>query len=124
VEDDGAEEKHTFEIEARLRECQRRFEVPASRFASMNWVAEHLGAGAFVHAGFGYKEHAAVAIQSLSGEITERRYFAHTGWRKIEGEWAFLHAGGAIGPKGPLTGVEASRFTVFTPEGNGRPLRM
>jgi hypothetical protein len=108
VEDDGAEEMHTFEIEARLGERQRRFEVPASRFASMNWVAEHLGASAFVYPGFGHKEHAAVAIQSLSGEITERRYFAHTGWRKIEGEWAYLHAGGAIGPKGPLTGVEVA----------------
>src|ERR671912_755713 len=108
VEDDGAEEKHTFEIEARLRERQRRFEVPASRFASMNWVAEHLGASAFVYPGFGYEKHAAVAIQSLSGEIAERRYFAHTGWRKIEGEWAYLHAGGAIGPIGPLTGVEVA----------------
>jgi Domain of unknown function (DUF3854)/3'-5' exonuclease len=108
VEDDGAEEKHTFEIEARLRERQRRFEVPASRFASMNWVAEHLGASAFVYPGFGYEKHAAVAIQSLSGEIAERRYFAHTGWRKIEEEWAYLHAGGAIGPKGPLTGVEVA----------------
>ena len=108
VEDDGAEEKHTFEIEARLGERQRRFEVPASRFASMNWVAEHLGASAFVYPGFGYEKHAAVAIQSLSGEITERRCFAHTGWRQIEGEWAYLHAGGAIGPIGPLTGVEVA----------------
>ena len=108
VEDDGAEEKHTFEIEVRLRERQRRFEVPASRFASMNWVAEHLGASAFVYPGFGYDKHAAVAIQSLSEKITERRYFAHTGWRQIEGEWAYLHAGGAIGPTGPLTGIEVT----------------
>jgi hypothetical protein len=108
VEDDGAEEKHTFEIGARSGGRVRRFEVPASRFASMNWVAEHLGASAFVYPGFGYEKHAAVAIQALSGEITERRYFAHTGWRQIEGEWAFLHAGGAIGPMGPLTGIEVT----------------
>ncbi len=69
VEDDGIEERHSFEIGARLGERQRRFEVPASRFASMNWVAEHLGAGAFVHAGFGYKDHASVAIRMLSGDI-------------------------------------------------------
>jgi hypothetical protein len=108
VEDDGAEEKHTFEIEARSGGRVRRFEVPAGNFASMSWVARHLGASAFVYPGFGYEKHAAVAIQSLSGEITERRYFAHTGWREIEGEWAYLHAGGAIGPKGPLTGVEVT----------------
>jgi hypothetical protein len=60
----------------------------------MGWVARHLGASTFVYPGFGHEKHAAVAIQSLSGEIAERRYFAHTGWRKIEGEWAYLHAGG------------------------------
>jgi hypothetical protein len=108
VEDDGAEEKHTFEIEARSGERIRRFEVPAASFSSMGWVARHLGASSFVYPGFGYEKHAAVAIQSLSGEITERRYFAHTGWREIEGEWAYLHAGGAIGPKRPLTGVEVA----------------
>lgn len=43
VEDDGVEERHSFEIEVRLGERQRRFEVPASRFGSMNWVAENLG---------------------------------------------------------------------------------
>src|SRR5215217_1484744 len=108
VEDDGAEEKYTFEIEARSGGRVRHFEVPAASFASMAWVARHLGASAFVYPGFGYEKHAAVAIQSLSGQIAERRYFAHTGWRTIEGEWVFLHAGGAIGPKGPLTGIEVT----------------
>src|SRR5215203_4542892 len=108
VRDDGAEEKHSYEIEACSGGRVRRFEVPAVSFASMGWVARHLGASSYVYPGFGYKDHAAVAIQSLSGEITERRYFAHTGWRKIEGEWAYLHAGGAIGPKGPLSGVEVA----------------
>jgi hypothetical protein len=108
VEDDGAEERHAFQVQAQMGGRVRRFEVPAASFASMGWVARHLGASAFVYPGFGYEKHAAVAIQSLSGEIAERRYFAHTGWREIEGEWAFLHAGGAIGPKGPLTGVEVA----------------
>jgi hypothetical protein len=108
VEDDGAEERHTFEIEVCSGGRVRRFEVPAASFASMGWVARHLGASSFVYPGWGYEKHAAVAIQSLSGEITERRYFAHTGWRQIEGEWAYLHAGGAIGPIGPLTGVEVA----------------
>jgi hypothetical protein len=106
--DDGVEESHSFAIEARLGERQRRFEVPASRFASMNWVAENLGAAAFVHAGFGYKEHASVAIRMLSQDIAERRVFAHTGWREMDGTWAYVHAGGAVGPSGPMSGVEVS----------------
>jgi hypothetical protein len=106
--DDGVEESHSFAIEARLGERQRRFEVPASRFASMNWVAEKLGAAAFVHAGFGYKEHASVAIRMLSQDIAERRVFAHTGWREMDGTWAYVHARGAVGPSGPMSGVEVS----------------
>lgn len=108
VEDDGVEERHSFEIEAWLGERQRRFEVPASRFGSMNWVAENLGAAAFVHAGFGYKDHASVAIRMLSQDIAERRVFTHTGWREIEGEWVYVHAGGAIGPAGSMSGVEVA----------------
>jgi hypothetical protein len=108
VEDDGAEEKHVYEIEARWGGRRKRFEVPAASFASMGWVAKHLGASAFVYPGFGLEKHAAVAIQSLSKEIEERRYFSHTGWREIEGEWAFLGAGGAIGSNGPLTGIEVA----------------
>jgi hypothetical protein len=35
----------------------------------MGWVADHLGAGATVQPGFGIKDHARAAIQTLSGEI-------------------------------------------------------
>jgi hypothetical protein len=108
VEDDGAEERHTFEVEAEVGGRTRRFEVPAISYAPMGWVARHLGAGAFVYPGFGYEKHAAVAIQSLSGEIAEHKVFAHAGWREIDGAWAYLHAGGAIGPNGPLAGVEVA----------------
>jgi len=112
VEDDGIEERQSFEIEARLSERQRRFEVPATRFASTNWVAENLGAAAFVHAGFGFRDHASVAIRMLSQDIAERRVFAHTGWREMDGEWAYVHAGSAIGLAGSIWGVEVSMADV------------
>src|SRR5262249_42736030 len=35
-------------------------------------------------------------IQSLSMTAVERCIYTHTGWRKIDGRWTFLHAGGAI----------------------------
>ena len=37
--------------------------------------------------GFGVKDHARAAIQTLSEEIPARRVYAHTGWRKIGGDW-------------------------------------
>lgn len=108
VEDDGAEKKRAFEIEAELRGRRSSFSVPAERFSGMAWPSEHLGAAAIVNPGFGTKDHARAAIQMLSGDIPLHHLYAHIGWRKIDGGWVYLHAGGPIGPEGPLTGVEVS----------------
>jgi hypothetical protein len=98
AEDDGAEVKRSFEIEATLNGRARRFNVPAAKFSGMGWPTEHLGASAIVYPGFSAKDHARAAVQLLSEGIERRRVFAHTGWRKIDGVWLYLHGGGAIGP--------------------------
>ena len=110
VEDDGAETWRSFEMEAALGTRRYAFTVPAARFAGMGWVTEHLGAGAIVQPGFGQKDHARTAIQTLSGEIPLRHVYAHTGWRETEGRWVYLHAGGGIGSDGviPALRVELS----------------
>jgi hypothetical protein len=121
LEDDGAETRRRYEIEAQLRDKTRKAIVPAEQFGSMAWVAEYLGAGAVVYPGFGVKEHARTAIQMLSGEVPERRVFAHTGWRRIEDDWVYLHGGGAIGRDGPVPNVHVNlpdplaRFVLPTP---------
>jgi hypothetical protein len=98
VEDDGAEQRRSFEIEAELNDRHTTFRVPEDRFEGMGWSTEHLGAEAIIYAGFGLKDHARAAIQMLSGDIQTRHIYAHTGWRKIgEEEWVYLHAGGPIG---------------------------
>jgi hypothetical protein len=106
-EDDGAEVERLFEIEAMLSGRRHAFTVPARQFPGMGWVAEHLGAGAIVRPGFGVRDHARAAIQMLSGEIPTRRVYAHTGWRKIGGEWLYLHAGGTVGGSAGGEGSEA-----------------
>src|SRR5215217_2549343 len=105
-EDDGAEVKRHFEIEARSGERHARFNVPAAKFASMNWPTEHLGALALVYPGIGTKDHARAAIQLLSEEVEERRVYTHTGWREVDGIWVYLHGDGAIGPEGVLEDIE------------------
>jgi len=105
-EDDGAEVERGFEIEAMLSGRRHTFTVPAKQFPGMGWVAEHLGAGAVLQPGFGVKDHARTAIQTLSGEIPARRVYAHTGWREIGGEWIYLHAGGAVGTSAGDEGSE------------------
>ncbi len=102
IEDDGAEVWRSFEIEATLGARKQAFAVPAAKFGCMGWVTEHLGAGAIVQPGFGLKDRARTAIQELSGEVPVRHSYAHTGWRKTEGRWVYLHAAGGIGLEGAV----------------------
>lgn len=74
----------------------------------MGWATEHLGAEAIVYPGFGAKDHARAAVQFLSGTVPERSVFTHTGWRRVAGEWVYLHAGGAIGADDAVEGVEVA----------------
>ena len=99
--DDDVEMTKTFEVEAKLFGRVTRFTIPSHQFASLNWATEKLGARAIVQPGQMIARRAAVAIQMLSGEIPDNKVFAHTGWRRIDDDWVFLHAGGALGAGGP-----------------------
>lgn len=101
--DDGAEVEIELEIETELHGTTTRFRVAASTFASMDWVLPQLGPKAILCAGQGIRDHTRVAIQQVSEEIERQTTYAHTGWRRIEGfGWCFLHAGGPLGPEGPV----------------------
>lgn len=86
AEDDGAEVRRNFEIEAFLNGRRESFSVPSSNFAGMGWATEHLGASAIVYPGFGAKDHARAGVQMLSGDVPAERVYAHTGWREVGGE--------------------------------------
>jgi hypothetical protein len=124
AEDDGAEMRRSFEIAAELNGHRTVFTIPSAQFSGMGWATEHLGAGAIVYPGFGTKDHARAAIQLLSGSVPARKVYAHTGWRLVDGEWVYLHAGGAIGRVGrvgsihiELTGSLEGRTLPSLPEG-------
>jgi hypothetical protein len=106
VEDDGAELNRRFELEARLNGHCRRFTIGSEAFAAMGWASEQLGAKALIYPGLGLRDHARAAVQLLSGEVPERRVYAHTGWRQLSGEWVYLHGGGALGKAGAVPGLE------------------
>ncbi len=121
AEDDGAEVRRRFDIEATLHGRSHLVSVPASQFADMRWPVEQLGAGAIIYPGFGLKDHARTAVQLLSGAIPERRVHTHTGWRKVDAGWVFLHAGGAIGSIGTVVELvvdlptDLARYVLPTP---------
>jgi hypothetical protein len=72
----------------------------------MSWVTEVWGTAPVIFAGQGRKDHLRAAIQMLSGAVPRRTVYGHLGWRRIGDRWAFLHAGGAIGPDGMLQDIE------------------
>jgi len=106
LRDDGAETTRMFEIELAQQERHARCLVPATRFQSMTWAIEHFGAQAVIYPGSGGRDHAAAAVQLLSGGIRPRIVYAHTGWRLIDNAPLYLHADGAIGATGTVSGIE------------------
>ena len=101
--DDGVETTCEFEIAAELMGRKLQFTIPASEFASMDWPIERLGAGAITYPN--QRDYARTAIQSQSMTAEERCIYTHTGWRNVDGSWAFLHAGGAIAGAGAVSDV-------------------
>jgi len=100
--DDGAEKTRHLAVEGKLAAgpALPRVEVPAADFPAMGWVMEKWGTRAVVFAGQVTRDHLRAALQLLSGEVPRRTVYKHTGWRKIDDVWYYLHAGGAIGPEG------------------------
>lgn len=101
--DDGIETMREFEIEADLMGRTLRFAVSASKFAGMDWPIEKLGSAAITFPN--QRDYARVAIQSFSMTAEERCIYTHTGWRKVDGQWLFFHAGGAIGGTGAVSDI-------------------
>lgn len=110
VLDNGADTTRAFEIEATLRGRTKQFVVPAERFGSLNWTIEELGPTAIVSPGQSSRDHLRVAIQTLSGDIPERREYTHTGWAEIDGRRLYLTKDGGIGADG-LDSTVAVRLT-------------
>lgn len=95
-----------FDIEATVDGRTASVQVHASKFALMSWPTELLGSRACVSAGATMRDRAREAIQRLSGKPPRETIYTHAGWRDIDGVRAYLHAAGAIGPQGPLPGVQ------------------
>jgi hypothetical protein len=106
VRDDGQTKTIFFGIIAKLRGREFSFPLPVNKFSAMNWPTEEMGAGAIVEPGPTNKDRLRVAFQTLSGDVPRHEVYIHTGWKKFSSDWAYLHADGALGADGALTGIE------------------
>lgn len=104
--DDGAERWVTFEMAAKHAGRRVTFSLTAVRFDPLAWVTDQLGGEAIITPGQATAGHLRAAIKHLSTPIPTRQAYAHTGWRQIGGVWVYLHGAGALGPVGPVAGVD------------------
>jgi hypothetical protein len=127
--DDGVEQARRLAVDGTLGtgEPLPSVTISTEEFGRGDWPLIQWGARAVVFAGQGNRDHLRAAIQIRSADAPRRTVYAHTGWRRIEGTWFYLHAGGAIGPDGPLGGITVelpdalSRYHLpDPPEGEAR----
>jgi Domain of unknown function (DUF927) len=107
VRHEGGSEHVRFGIVAKhARGHERRVDVESDKYSSMGWVYG-LGAEFALNPGREVKDLARHGIQILSDSDGIGRAVEHTslGWIRHEGQWLYLHAGGAIGAAGPSDAV-------------------
>jgi hypothetical protein len=86
----------SYAITAELLDRSYHFEVPAEDFAECKWVDTYMGARACITVGSSMKWHLISSIKYCS-DPQEQIYYAHTGWRKIDGSMVYLHNDGCLG---------------------------
>ena len=91
--DNGVEVFRWFVVEGKLADGDPlpRAEIKANQFHFMNWVTDQWGVKARLSAGMAAKDRLREAIQVFSQDVQVRHTYAHTGWRKINSVWRYLH---------------------------------
>src|SRR5262249_10254228 len=129
--DDSAERSIRLAVSGQLYDGTPlpRVEVAAEKFGFLEWVIPSWGTKAVVNAGRSTADHLRCALQLMSGDVPQRVVSGHQGWRRIGEQWVYLHAGGALGPDGPVEGIEVvppdalSRYILPAPPAGAELVR-
>ena len=72
--------------------------VDMEKFGGMGWAATNWGLAANIMPGTTVKDKLRMVITAAGAQTaTQHTIYSHTGWRKINGKWAYLYNGGCIG---------------------------
>lgn len=96
--DDGVNTDLYFEI--RGEQSGRRLptvRINSKEFAGMTWLNCRWPMSVAILPGNGHRDRVRYILQFLASGIPRETLYSHLGWRKIDGQWLYLHAGGAIG---------------------------
>ena len=73
--------------------------VKATDAGNMNWVADNWGFSANIFSPSNSNKDVLRSVMTAIGQRFAKRttVYSHTGWRRIKGEWCYLHGDGAVG---------------------------
>lgn len=98
--DDGVTTELWFRVRGWARNGTRLpdLELSGDEYAGMNWPVRRWGSNGNIRPGTTTKGKVLWAMTEASRlNATRRTEYSHAGWRRIEGRWAYLYQGGAIG---------------------------
>jgi len=114
--DNGQETFKEFEFRGLLngRTPLPTIAIPAEKFNGLTWITTEWGLRATIAAGAMKKDKLREAIQSVAKNLRTETVFAHLGWRRINGKWVYLHAGGCVGSDSVLVDVGRDGLSGYT----------
>lgn len=98
--DDGVNIEKVFEVEGWTRGGQplKPVQVSAADFGSMQWATKLWDFAANIAPGSTNRDKVRYILTEVGARVAKRQtVYTHTGWRQIDGHWAYLYQGGAIG---------------------------
>lgn len=114
VSDDGTGQTVTsFDITGKVENRTENGRLTAEDFNKMQWPMSMLGPQAAVLPR--HEARARFGIQMTANKLAPVRLYTSTGWRSINGEWMYLHAGGAITKGGADEKIKATLPTELQP---------
>ena len=96
----------SYVVEGKVGPKKKKFQVTRAEFDKMDWVSSKLGARAVINNTKGASAaKVRLAIREHSRRIKKVTAYTHIGWQRVGREWAYLHAGGALGVGGLIRDV-------------------
>lgn len=120
--DDGVEPARVFQISGASQSGTNwsGIAVSPSELTRSGWHINKLGATAILSALPRADAHLLAAMQALSTPEKVTVY-QHTGWREVNGEYCYLHAGGAVGSTGLMTQLDGQLSNYRLPDASEDP---
>ena len=109
TQDDGAKTESLMEIRGWAADGKRlpNVRVAAGEFGSLSWIGKYWDVAAAILPGNQVKDQLRYALSEAGRMVATRETeYSHTGWRKLDGKWIYLHGGGAIGGKGVRSALQ------------------